>query len=168
MSVGTISALYFSFSLAICFDSSYRFAEPANPSLERDAAGGLILGPGNVLLTRLAIAHILAIGAGVDTHASRLTTTWADQLHLRNWKGSLNLDTAGLTRATALDVLDNDIDAFDDDLVVVDHVDADRAALALVAAGDHFDLITAPNLSHRTSYLFSLARRTGLEHFRRE
>ncbi len=85
-----------------------------------DAAGGLILGPGNVLLTRLAKAHILAIGAGVDTHAGRIATARANQLHLGHGKWRLDLDTAGLARAAALDVLDNDIHAFDDDLVVVD------------------------------------------------
>jgi hypothetical protein len=59
-----------------------------------------------------------------------------------------NLDNARLPRSSSLDVLLDDIHAFDDDTVPFDHVDAHLALLAFVAARRHEYGVATSNLSH--------------------
>jgi hypothetical protein len=95
----------------------------------------------------------------MNANAGRFAAARADQLDFGHWKGRFNFDPTGLAGSAALDVLDNDIDAFDNHFVIVDQIDANGAALALVFARDDFDLVASPNLLHRTTNLSSLARR---------
>jgi hypothetical protein len=55
---------------------------------------------------------------------------------------------AGLPSPAPLDMLLDDIYAFDDYSVPSDHVDAHLALLALVPARSHQDGVAAPNFSH--------------------
>jgi hypothetical protein len=60
----------------------------------------------------------------------------------------LDLDDARLPRSTTLDVLLDNVDAFNDYPVSLDEVDPDFTLLALVPARRHQDRISRSNLAH--------------------
>jgi len=71
-----------------------------------------------------------------------------------------DLNDASLARSASLDMLLDDIDAFDYDAVSFNHVDTYFALLAFVAARGHQHCVAASNLSHPLTlplYLWTLA-----------
>jgi hypothetical protein len=63
-------------------------------------------------------------------------------------EGAFHLDPPGLARSATLDVLHNNVDAFDHYPVLAYQVQPDRALLSLIASADDDDLIASPDLSH--------------------
>src|SRR5690606_32408866 len=93
----------------------------------------------------------LAVGILPHTHPGRLLAARAHQHHVLNVKWGLNLNNAGLASPAALDVLLDDVDAFDHHTVTLGQVLAHNALLTLVATTGDQHLIASTNLPHRSS-----------------
>ena len=85
-------------------------------ALRRSLCG---LWPRNQRVALLAIALVLAVGVLANTDPGRLLAVRADEHHVRDVQWRFDLDDAGLPRSAPLDVLLDDIDAFDDDPILV-------------------------------------------------
>jgi len=106
------------------------------------------LWPRNQGVALLAITDVLAVGSFTNTHPGWLLAVRANELDVGNMQCRFHLDDARLPRSSPLDVLLDDIDAFDDDPVPIDHIDAHLALLAFVPTRCHQDNVATSNLSH--------------------
>mmetsp|Transcript_1639 Transcript_1639/g.3207 ORF Transcript_1639/g.3207 Transcript_1639/m.3207 type:complete len:183 (-) Transcript_1639:9-557(-) len=97
---------------------------------------------------RLEDANPLAIDE-LDAHAIGLAGRGIEDRHvgLMDGHGLVDDATGGALHGVGLDVLLDDIDAFDDHMVFVS-ARGHGAALALVAAGQHDDLVAGTDLVH--------------------
>src|SRR5438093_6776699 len=97
----------------------------------------------------LVDAHLLAVGQHLDPDAVGLGRRRVvdGDVGLLDRHGLVDHAAGGALHRVRLDVLLDHVHAFDGDAVIIDTRDH-RAALALVAAGQHDDLVALANLVH--------------------
>src|SRR5574343_1186920 len=109
---------------------------------------------------RLVDAHLLAIGEELDAHAIGLAGGGVENRHVGLMDRHRLVDHAagGALHGVGLGVLLHDVHAIHDQVVSID-TRSDDAPLALVAAGQHDDLVALTNLVHGST--FDLTRLTA-------
>src|SRR6218665_544956 len=115
---------------------------------------------------RLENAHLLAIGEQLDAHAIGLAGCGVENRHvgLMDRHRLIDHTAGGALHGVGLDVLLDDVDAIHHEVCIIDTL-RHSAALALVAAGQHDDLVAFTNLVHGNTFCLWLL---CLEHFGRQ